>query len=188
MGVLSIAEIRRGKVIVLDGKPYVVTENTFNKRAQRTGMMETKLKNLLTGEVLPRTFRGGDMAEEANVSYQRCQYLYASGENHNFMNNTTFEQFSLPADQLGLGAKFLVEGNDVDTMYFNDQPVGIELPAKIILKVKESPPSVKGDTATSASKQVVLETGHVVNVPLFIKEGDKVKVNTETGEYVERAN
>ncbi len=188
MAVLSIAEIRRGKVILVDEKPYLVTENIFNKRAQRTGMMETKLKSLLTGDVISKTFRGGDMATEANVSYQRCQYLYANGDNYNFMNNTTFEQFSLPAEQLGLWAKFLLEGSDVDTMYFNNLPVGIELPAKIVLQVKESPPSVKGDTATSASKQVTLETGYVVNVPLFIKEGDKVKINTETGEYVERAN
>ncbi|OGC81831.1 MAG: elongation factor P [Candidatus Abawacabacteria bacterium RIFCSPHIGHO2_01_FULL_46_8] len=183
---LSLAEIKRGKVIVLNGEPYQVVDNVFGKQARGGGVMKTKVKNLLSGKVRSYTFKGNDQAEEADVSYHHCQYLYESDGELHFMNNQTFDQFTLPSEQLGPSVQFMVEGSEVDVMYFNDKPVGINLPAKVELKVVEAPPGIKGDTATGATKQIKMETGYTLNVPLFINEGDIIRINTDTGEYVER--
>ena len=154
---------------------------------QRKPVMQTKLKNLLSGKVLENNFKPGDKVEEADLEKHKANYLYQDAQSYFFMDNETFEQYNFSAEQLNERAKFLKEGIEVVVLYFNNQPVSIELPKKIDYKVISSPPAVRGDTAQgSATKQVTLETGLIVNAPLFVKEGDIIRVNTDTGLYVER--
>jgi len=156
------------------------------RTAQRKPVMRTKLKNLLNGKIIEQSFKPGDKVEEADMSKTKASFLYMDDQCH-FMNQETFEQFDFPKDKLGDGVKFLKEGIEVSILNFNNEPVDIELPKKVTLKVTDSPPGVKGDTAGNASKQATLETGLVVNVPLFIKTGEEIVVNTDTGDYVGRA-
>lgn len=149
--------------------------------------MRTKLKNLRTGAIVKKTFQGNDKFDEAEIETKKAQYLYADDGTFYFMNNQSYEQFELPEKVIGDNAKFLKDGSEIDILYFDNQPINIELPIKIDLEVTEAPPSIKGNTADGGSKQVTLETGAKVSVPLFVKTGDKIRVNTQTGEYAERA-
>jgi elongation factor P len=185
---LSITDLKVGKKIVLDGEPYNVTSYSQSKQARGGSVVKVKIKNLITGAVLQKTFQGNDKIDEADVSRGSAQFTYADGDEYNFMENETFEQFVFTAEQLGEYTNFLIEGTDVDIINFEGNPVNIELKPKIELKVTETPPGVKGDTASGGSKPATLETGLVVQVPLFIKEGDVIKVNTDTSEYVERVS
>lgn len=154
---------------------------------QRKPVMQTKLKNLITGKVLEINFKPGDRVEEADLEKHKTNFLYSDPENYYFMDNETFDQFSLLKNQFSEKAKFLKEGLETEVLYFNNQPVNLELPKKVDYKIVSAPPAVRGDTAHgSATKPVELETGLTINVPLFIKEGDTIRVNTETGLYVER--
>jgi len=182
----SLNSIRVGINILVNEEPYQVLEASFMRTAQRKPVMRTKLKNLLNGKIIEQSFKPGDKVEEADMSKTKASFLYMDDQCH-FMNQETFEQFDFPKDKLGDGVKFLKEGIEVSILNFNNEPVDIELPKKVTLKVTDSPPGVKGDTAGNASKQATLETGLVVNVPLFIKTGEEIVVNTDTGDYVGRA-
>lgn len=183
-----IAELKAGRAVVVDGEPYLITWNQFSKSARQGGVMATKLKNLKTGSVIQKTFQGNDKLEPADVGYRKAQYLYGDeSSGYTFMDLNSYEQFELTADTVGDSAKFLVEGGDVDALVFEENPIGINLPATVNLKVVETIPGVKGDTATGGTKPATLESGLVVNVPLFISEGDVLKINTDTGEYMSRA-
>lgn len=185
---LSISQIRTGKIIVIDGDPFVVVKDTFAKQARGAGVMKTTLKNLKTGATISKNFQGNDKVEEADVGYRKCQYMYTDGTNYYFMDNNSFEQFELDEEMLGDDVNFLLDGTDVDVRFFEDKPISVNLPPKVVLEVTETDPGVKGDTASGGSKPATLETGLVVQVPLFIKIGDKLRINTDTQEYVERAN
>ena len=182
----SLNSIRVGINILVNEEPYQVLEASFMRTAQRKPVMRTKLKNLLNGKIIEQSFKPGDKVEEADMSKTKASFLYMDDRCH-FINQETFEQFDFPKDKLGDGVKFLKEGIEVSILNFNNEPVDIELPKKVTLKVTDSPPGVKGDTAGNASKQATLETGLVVNVPLFIKTGEEIVVNTDTGDYVGRA-
>lgn len=181
-----IAELKAGRAVVVDGEPFLITWNRFSKQGRQGGVMSTKLKNLKNGNVIQKTFQGNDKLEPADVGYKKCQYLYSSGDSFTFMDLTSYDQFELSSDSVGEGAKFLVEGQEVDSLVFAENPIGIQLPPTVNLKVIETPPGVKGDTAAGGTKFAELESGAKVSVPLFINEGDTVKVNTETGDYMER--
>ena len=183
-----IAELKAGRAIVMDGEPYLITWNQFSKQGRQGGVMATKLKNLKTGNVIQRTFQGNDKLEPADTGFRKVQYLYGDGNTFTFMDLTSYDQFELTADTVGDGVKYLVDGQEVDALVFEDKPIGIQLPATVNLKVKETIPGVKGDTATGGNKPATLESGLKVNVPLFINEGDTVKVNTDTGVYMSRAD
>jgi elongation factor P len=142
----------------------------------------------MTGKVMEYSFKYGEKIEAADVVKRKCQFLYSGDEGANFMNPETFENVMVPKALVEDQVKFLKEGTDTIIMFFEDKPIALDLPVKIDLKVTETAPGVKGDTATGGTKPATLETGHVVNVPLFIKEGDTVRVSTETGNYVERAS
>ena len=185
---LSVAQIRTGKVIVLDGEPYAVVKDVFAKQARGAGVMKTTLKNLKTGATVQKSFQGNDKVEEADVGYRKCQYMYNDGEAYHFMDNTSFEQFELSKDMLGDQVYFLLDGNDVDVRFFEENPISVNLAPKVVLEVTDTEPGVKGDTASGGSKPATLETGLVLQVPLFIKIGEKIRVNTDTQEYCERAN
>lgn len=181
-------DLKIGTVISLRGAPYVVVYSQHVQMGRGAAVVRTKLKNLIAGNVLEETFKGGDKFEAADLVRKPVNFLYRDGENFAFMDNESYEQFSLPEGQIGDISKYVGEGTDVDVLYFEGRPVSIMLPAKVELKVTSAPPGVRGDTAQGkVTKQVTLETGLTLNVPIFIKEGDVLRVNTESGEYVERA-
>lgn len=185
---MKIDELRGGAVIDINGSPYVVLKSDFMKTAQRRPVMRTKLRNVINGAVLEKTFKQGDKVEAADLNRSQAQYLYKDDEQLFFMDQTSYEQFSIPLATVGDQAKFVKEGGDVTVMNFNGKPIGLELPNKVEFKVIEAPPGTKGDTATGGTKEVTLENGAKVNVPLFIKEGDVVRINTETGDYSDRVS
>ncbi len=184
---LTMNDLKIGVVVSHEGDPYQVVQANFVRMQQRKPVMQTKLKNLINGKVIEINYHPGDKIEEADLARRKTNYMYKDDANLYLMDNDSYEQFSMDADVVGDKVKFMKEGEDVDVLYFEGKPVNISLPIKIALKVVEAPPGIKGDTAQGGTKQVTLETGAVVNAPLFIKEGEMIRVNTETGEYVERA-
>lgn len=184
----SITDLKTGVYVELDGEPFQVLDYQHSKQARQGGVMRTTLRNLLTGNVMERTFKGSDKVAPAEVNYQKCQYLYPEGESFAFMNNESYEQFSLTKAQLGEKGVYLTEGTDVDVQMYKGQPININLPPNLPFTVVETVPGVKGDNATGGSKPAKLNTGITVSVPLFIKEGDRVRVDTRTGAYMERVN
>lgn len=184
---LSINEIKPGRVIKINNQPYVVTKTDHHKMGRGGAVLKTKLRNLIDGRVLDQTFQGVQQAEEAETETKKAKYLYKDAEQAFFMDNESFEQFSLDLDVLDNQAKFLKDGIDVSILYFEAKPVTIELPIKMDFKVVSAPPGVKGNSAGNVNKQVKIETGATISVPMFINEGDVIRINTETGDYVERA-
>jgi elongation factor P len=184
---LSINEIKPGRVIKINSQPYVVTKTDHHKMGRGGAVLKTKLRNLIDGRVLDQTFQGVQQAEEAETETKKANYLYKDAEQAFFMDNESFEQFSLDLDVLDSQAKFLKDGIDVSVLYFEAKPVTIELPIKMDFKVVYAPPGVKGNSAGNVNKQVEIETGATISVPMFINEGDVIRINTETGDYVERA-
>lgn len=188
MGTIStLNDIKKGLNINWDGEPYVVMEANFVRMQQRKPVMQTKMKSLVSGKVLEYSFKPGDKVEIADLNRSKCNYLYKDEEAAYFMDNNSYEQFSLPLDKIGSKIKFLKENTDCDVLYFESLPVNIEMPIKMTFKVTDSPPGVKGDSSSNVTKQIVLETGAIINAPLFIKEGEEIVVNTDTEEYVGRA-
>lgn len=165
----------------------MVVWNQFNRKQARKPVMRTKLKNLINGAMLDKTFLAGENFEFADVENKRCQYLYKDNNEASFMDNESFDQFQLPTDQIEGALPYLKDDTEVYVTFYEGRPIAVQPPIKIGLKVIETPPGVKGDTATGGSKPAHLETGATVTVPLFINEGDTIIVNTETGEYVSRA-
>ncbi len=184
---LAINEIKIGKVLIINNEPFMVIKTDHHKMGRGGAVLKTKLKNLANEAVLEKTFQGNDKAEEANTSKKKANFMYLDEDNANFMDNETFEQFTLDLDQVGDKKKWLKEGTDVNIQYFNNNPISLDLPVKIQLKVTMSPPGVKGNSAGNVTKQIELETGATINAPMFINEGDEIIINTDTGEYVERA-
>lgn len=184
---LGISEIKVGELVQLNGEPYIVIKADHHKMGRGGAVLKTKLRNLINSNVLEKTFQGNEKAEEAVVEKKKANFMYRNEDEANFMDNESYEQFSLPLDRLGDKLKFLKDGVDIDILYFKDRPVAIDLPVKIALKVVSAPPGVKGNSAGNVTKVVELETGAQINVPMFINEGDVIRINTETGEYVERA-
>lgn len=184
---LNLSEIKAGKNILWEGAPYVVLSAEHSKTGRAGAVLRTKLKNLLNGSVLEKTFNGSDKAEEADMSKSKAQYLYPDQDGFVFMDNTTYDQFTLAKDVIGGANLYMLEGIEVSVLNFNEIPVNIELPIKVTLTVVEAPPGIKGDTAGTGGKVVTMETGLKISAPLFVNEGDKLIINTEKGEYVSRA-
>lgn len=183
----TLNDIKKGLNINWEGEPYTVVEANFVRMQQRKPVMQTKLKGLITGKVIEYSFKPGDKVETADLSRAKANYMYKDEDAAYFMNNETFDQFELPLDQLGNKINFLKDGTDCDVLYFEGKPVSIDLPIKVTLKVTQAPPGIKGDSSSNVTKQITLETGAVINAPLFVNEGDDIIVNTDNEEYVERA-
>lgn len=183
---LTLGQIKRGTTILYQGEPYVVTDATHSKQGRAGAVLRTKIKNLRNGSVIENTFQGSDKIELAELSYKKCQFLYKD-ETGVFFMDEAYEQFSLSNEVAAESLPYLCEGQNVEIAFWDNQPIYIKLPPKVDLRVVEAAPAVRGDTATSASKTVKLETGLEVLTPMFVKEGDMLRINTETGEYVERA-
>jgi len=170
----------------LEGELFTIVEFQHVKPGKGMGFVRTRLKNVRTGAVLDRTFRSGEQVEEVRLERREMQFLYRSDDMLYFMDTETYEQFSVPVDAAGDAVLFLKEGEAASVFMDGDTPVGVEVPYFVELKVVETEPGVRGDTATGGSKPAKLETGLVVQVPLFVEEGDTVKVDTRTREYIER--
>lgn len=183
---ISTNDFRTGVKIEVDGELYSVIEFQHVKPGKGAAFVRTKLRNLRTGAVIERTFRAGEKVPQVRVERREMQYLYNDGENYVFMDTSNFEQLSLSRDKLEEQARFLKDDMLVYVLLYEGETIGVELPNFVDLKVVHTEPGVRGDTATGGSKSATLETGAVVQVPLFIEEGDVVRIDTRTGEYIER--
>lgn len=183
----TLNDIKKGTTINYEGEPYVVVIANFVRMQQRKPVMQTKMKSLLTGKVVEINYHPGDKVEEADLQRKKVDYLYGDGESYHFMSQDDFEQFTLSTENIGDKAGYLKEGDKVDALYFNGEPVSISLPAKVQLEVVSAPDGVKGNSAQGrVMKTAEMSTGINVQVPMFIKEGDVIVINTDTGEYAER--
>jgi elongation factor P len=180
------SDIRKGLKVLMDGNPYTVVEFQFVKPGKGSAFTRTKFKNLLTGAVIERNIRSGEKLEPANVEEKSMQYLYAEGKDRVFMDKDSYEQVIITGELLGEDATLLLDNADCTVLFFNERAVGITLPTFVEVRVTAVEPAVKGDTATNVTKPATVETGAIVAVPLFINQGDKIKVDTRTREYVER--
>ncbi len=189
MSISTLNDIKKGINILQDGDPYVVMEANFVKMQMRKPVMQTKLKNLITGKTMEVNFHQGEKIEEANMQRKKVDYLYKEGDKFYFMSQDDFEQFEIEKSTIGDLEGFMKDGDKVDALYFNGLPVSVSLPPKVELKVVSAPEGVKGNSAQGrVTKTAELESGASIQVPLFIKEGDVIRINTETREYVERVN
>lgn len=179
-------DLKKGTVCQIDGKPYKVIEYAQKVMGRGGSIVNVKLKNLIDGSVIPKTFKGQDKIERAEVTSRPVQYLYSDGTDFHFMDPSTFEQFQLSADVVDTAAKYLKEGDELNLQFFGDTVINVELPKNLYLQVTYTEDVVKGDTTSSVLKDATLETGLVIKVPAFIKVGDMISVDTSTGEYRER--
>lgn len=184
---MDISDIKLGAIILYNGDPCQIIWSNRMRTAQRKPVMQTKLKNIITGKVMEYSFKFGEKIEEADVTREKASFLYADAEATHYMNKESFETIDMPVEVTGEQVKFLKEGYEVSIVRFNGSPVSVELPIKVELTVTEAPPSVTGNSGGNVTKPVTTETGLVVNAPMFIKEGDVIRVDTRDGEYVERA-
>ncbi len=183
---VDTSQFRNGLKIELDGEPFTIVYFQHVKPGKGGAFVRTKVKNLKNGKVLDRTFRSGEKVDEADVSERKMQYLYQDGDSLVFMDNETFEQTPFSAEQVGDARKYLKENLDVEVLFWRGKPIHIELPSFIEALITQCDPGLKGDTASGATKPATIETGAVVQVPLFVKEGERIRVDTRTGVYVER--
>ena len=180
------SDFRKGLKVQIDGDPYVMVEMNFRKPGKGNALYECKLKNLVRGTTLQRTYKGGESLEEADVIETNAQFLYRQGETFVFMNSKDYDQYELSAEQVGDNWKYLKDGMEVQVTLFNNNPVVITPPNHVELKVEFCEPGAKGDTSTNVTKPVKVETGGEFRTPIFINMGDIIKIDTRTGEYVER--
>lgn len=184
---ISVNDFRTGLTIELDGEVWRVLDFQHVKPGKGAAFVRSKLRNLRTGAIQEKTFRAGEKVNRAQIDTRRMQYLYASGDQHVFMDNETYEQIELSSSQIEHELKFLKENMEVSIIMYQGETLGIELPKTVELKVVSTEPGIRGDTASGGSKPAKLETGITVQVPFFVNEGDTIIVNTDDGTYVSRA-
>lgn len=179
-------DLKKGTVIQLDGKPFRVTDYAQKVMGRGGSIVNVKLKNLIDGSVIPKTFKGADKIEPAEVTNRTVQYLYTDGGDYHFMDPESFEQFQLPADAVESASQYMKEGDELQLQFFDGKVINVEVPNSLYFEVVYAEDVVKGDTTSSVLKDARLETGLVVKVPSFIKIGDVIKVDTRDGSYIER--
>jgi elongation factor P len=185
---LDTSQFRNGLKIELDGEPFTIVYFQHVKPGKGGAFVRTKVKNLKTGRVLDRRFRSGEKVEAADIEDRKMQYLYQDGEQLIFMDSESYDQIPFTSEQVGDARKYLLENTTVDVLFWRDQPINIELPSFIEAAIRHCDPGMKGDTASGGTKPATLETGAIVQVPLFLKQGERIRVDTRTGQYVERVN
>ena len=185
---ISTADFKNGVTIFVDKEPYQIIWFQNHKPGKGGALMRTKLRHLRKGSIIERTFKSGEKFDSVEVSRRKKQYMYSDGSDYHFMDTETFDQVALPKEKLGESALFLTDNMEVQAMYLEGELVSIELPINVVLTVTHTEPGIKGDTVSNVMKPATLETGAEVRVPLFIKQGDKVRIDTRSGEYVERVN
>ncbi|HVY47531.1 MAG TPA: elongation factor P [Minicystis sp.] len=185
---MDTSDIRKGLKMMVDGQPYSVVDFQFVKPGKGQAFTRVKIRNMATGAVLERTYKSGEKLEPADVEERQLQYIYPEGGDFVFMDAASGEQLTVPGDKIGDDARWLSDGMNVDIVLFKGQPIGVTLPSHVVLQIVSSEPGVKGDTASGATKPATLSTGATVNVPLFVQEGEWVKIDTRDGTYLERVN
>jgi elongation factor P len=184
--VISTGDVKKGIIIELDGQLMKVLDWTHIKMARGSAQVRMKLQNVRKGDIVERTFQAGTRWPRARVEQRKVQYLYGDGDAYHFMDSVTFDQFAVSARQIGDDARFLKEGTEVFVTSYEGEVLGVDLPVGVDLRVTSTEPGFAGDTATGARKAATLETGLVVQVPLFVNEGDMLRIDTRNGEYVTR--
>lgn len=184
---MDTSDIRKGLKIMVDGQPYIVVDFQFVKPGKGQAFTRTKMKNMLSGGNIERNIRSGEKLEPADVEDRTVQYIYPDGDMYNFMNPNSGEQIAVHKDAVGDAANFLIDGLEVQVTLYKGNPVSVSLPPHIVVQVTETEPGVKGDTATNVTKPAKISTGATVAVPLFVSEGEWIKVDTRTSAYLERA-
>lgn len=183
---LGAGDLRKGIKLEIDGDPYLVVDFEFSKPGKGQALYRCRLRNMITGSQFDRTYRSGDKFNAADLEELDMQYLYSQGESYHFMNTSSYEQIELTEEQVADAKNYLTENLVVSMLFFQARPIGINLPNFVELKVVQADPWIKGDTAAGSTKPVTLETGFVLQVPLFIEEGQVIKLDTRTGSYVEK--
>ncbi len=186
MGTVSTNEFRKKLKVIMDGQPWIIVENDFVKPGKGQAFSRVKLKNLITGRVLDRTFKSGETMETADVTSAAMQFLYSDGSSYSFMNSENFEQIEISKEQLGDDVKWLKEGVECEVAFWNSQVISVAPPTFMEFEITYTEPAVKGDTATNVTKKATIDTGYEVDVPLFVNVGNRIKIDTRTGEYLGR--
>jgi elongation factor P len=183
---IDTTAIRKNLKLLIDGDPWIVVDFQFVKPGKGQAFTRTKLKNLISGNTMERTYKSGEKLEEARIDENEMVYLYNQGKTYTFMDNTTYEQVELTEDHVGDAKNFLVENMNVEMLFFDDRPISVEVPNFVNLQIVETEPATKGDTVSGATKPATLSTGHTVNVPLFVNNEEWIVIDTRNGSYVER--
>jgi elongation factor P len=184
--VISTSEFRNGTRLEVNGEPYFIVEFQHVKPGKGGAFFRTKLKGYKTGNVIDRTFRSGEKFQEPNLEEREMQYLYSGGDDYTFMDTSSYEQFTYQKNQLGNNTDLLKENTVAKILLYHDQPISVELPIFLELKVVETDPGVRGDTASGGTKPAIVETGATIKVPLYLETGETIKVDTRTRDYIER--
>jgi len=184
---ISTGELRRGVTIEMDGTLYQVIEYNHIKMGRGSAQVRMRLKDVRGGHIIEKTVQAGEKFTRARVERHPMQYLYAEDGLHYFMNTETYDQMTLSADQVGEALNYLRDNDPCDVLTYGDDPIGVEVPVSVVLKIAETEPGFRGDTTSGGTKPAKLETGLVVQVPLFVNEGDSIKIDTRSNEYLERA-
>ncbi len=184
----ELSDFRKGLRVMVEGSPYAVVDFQHVKPGKGNQFTRCKLRNLLTGQLLERTFKSGERFEVPNVEFRDTTYLYKDDSGYTFMDKSSYEQLALNDAEVGENKNYLIENLEVQVMLYNERPVGIQVPNAVNLRIVKTDPGFKGNTVTNTFKPATLETGYVIQVPLHMKEGDLIRVDTRTGDYVERVN
>lgn len=185
---MDTSEIRKNVKLMVDGAPYTVVDFQFVKPGKGQAFTRVKIRNMATGAVLERTYKSGEKLEPADVEERTMTYIFPEGDKYVFMDPQSGEQVYINADKVGEESRFMLDGLEVNVVLWNGQPIGVTLPSHVVIQITHSEPGIKGDTASNVTKPATLSTGAVVQVPLFVNEGEWVKVDTRTGDYLERVN
>ena len=185
---ISPNEFRKGAKLMFEGAPYVIVDFQHVKMGRGRPHVKAKMKHLITGQIIEKSFLTTENFDQPDLQVRTMQYMYVQGDEYAFMDTQTYDQIAIDAGHLGDAKWYLMESHEYDVLFFEGKPLSLELPASVVLVVTESEPAVKGDSVSNIMKPATVETGLQVKVPLFVKEGDKVRVDTRTNEYLERAN
>lgn len=183
---IAMGDLKKGLKIEIEGIPYRIVEYQHVKPGKGPAFVRAKIKSFLDGKVIEKTFHAGDKCEEPNIEEKTMQYLYYDGDTFQFMDSTTYEQIGLSDNQVGDVAKWMKEGINVSVLFHNNKAISVDVPQVVELLITETAPNFKGDTSSSSKKPAILETGAVVQIPFHVLEGENIRVNTETGEYLEK--
>lgn len=182
----SASDLRKGLKLQIDGSPYIITDFEFSKPGKGQALYRCRMRNMITGNQFSKTYRSGDKFEKANLEERKMQYLYKQENEYHFMDTENYEQLFITAEQLGSNVNFLMDNMELEVLFFDDRPIDVSLPIFVNLTVIRADPWAKGDTSGTDTKPVTVETGYQLQVPPFVEEGDKIQIDTRTGEYVTR--
>jgi elongation factor P len=183
---LTASDLRKGLKVQIDGSPYIVTDFEFSKPGKGQALYRTKMRNMISGNQLVKTYRSNDKFEKAELDEKKMQFLYSQGEEFHFMDTENYEQLSLTREQLGENTNYLIDNMEVELLFYDNQPIDVTLPIFVNLEVIKADPWAKGDTSGNDTKPVTVQTGYELQVPPFVEEGDKIQIDTRTGQYVTR--